>query len=61
MIAIVYWIGMLLSDDDWSENGVITTARQIQSGYWNLVYYSLIVQITIYFESAVWLDPLCRD
>ena len=28
-----FWPGMLLSDYDWSENGVIASARQIQSEY----------------------------
>ena len=51
-----FWIGMLLSDYDWSENGVIAAARQIQSEYWSLVHYSLFIQITTYLDSAIWLD-----
>jgi hypothetical protein len=47
---------MLLSDYDWSENGVIATARQIQSEYWSLNYYSLFVQFTSYLITAVWPD-----
>ena len=31
------WVGMLLSDYDWAENGVLELARQIQSEYWSLV------------------------
>jgi hypothetical protein len=50
------WPGMLLSYYDWSENGVIATARQIQSEYWSLNYYSLFIQLTCYLISAVWLD-----
>ena len=46
----------LLSDYDWSENGVIASARQIQSEYWSLVHYSLFIQITTYLDSAIWLD-----
>lgn len=49
------WIGMLLSDYDWSENGVIMTARQIQSEYWSLVHFSLFIQITWYLSSEAWL------
>jgi len=48
--------GMLLSDYDWSENGVIASARQIQSEYWSLVHYSLFIQITTYLVSEAWLD-----
>lgn len=51
-----FWPGMLLSDYDWSENGVIASARQIQSEYWSLVYYSLFIQITTYLVSDAWLD-----
>ena len=47
---------MLLSDYDWSENGVIASARQIQSEYWSLVHYSLFIQITTYLASEAWLD-----
>ena len=43
----------LLSDYDWSENGVIASARQIQSEYWSLVHYSLFIQITTY----TWTRP----
>jgi hypothetical protein len=31
------WVGMLLSDYDWAESGVLELARQIQSEYWSLV------------------------
>lgn len=51
-----FWIGMLVSDYDWSENGVIASARQIQSEYWSLVHYSLFIQITTYLESDAWLN-----
>ena len=51
-----FWPGMLLSDYDWSENGVIASARQIQSEYWSLTYYSLFIQITTYLVSSAWLD-----
>ena len=38
------WPGMLLSDYDWAENGVLELARQIQSEYWGLVAYSLFTR-----------------
>ena len=47
--------GMLGSNYDWSENGLIGTARQIQSEYWSLVYYSLFIQITDYLCCTAWL------
>lgn len=51
-----HWMGMLLSDYDWSENGVIGSARQIQSEYWSLTYYSLFIQITSHLKREEWLD-----
>ena len=47
---------MFLSNYDWSENGVIATARQIQSEYWCLKYYSLFISITTYLIFEAWLD-----
>ena len=46
----------LLSDYDWSENGVIASARQIQSEYWSLTHYSLFISITSYLIVDVWLN-----
>lgn len=51
-----FWPGMLLSDYDWSENGVIASARQIQSEYWSLTHYSLFISITSYLVVEAWLD-----
>lgn len=48
--------GMLLSDYDWSENGVITPDRQIQSEYWCLTHYSLFISITTHLVVDAWLD-----
>ena len=50
------WLGMLLSDYDWAENGVLELARQIQSEYWCLKYFSLFIVIGSYLKSDVWLD-----
>ena len=50
------WPGMLMADYDWSENGLIAAARQIQSEYWCLKYYSLFIVIVSYLKSKEWLD-----
>lgn len=50
------WPGMLLGNYDWSENGVITPDRQIQSEYWSLTHYSLFICITSYLLNESWLD-----
>ena len=47
---------MLLIDYDWSENGVIANARQIQSEYWALTHYSLFISITTYLIVEAWLN-----
>ena len=51
-----FWPGMLLSDYDWSENGVIANARQIQLEYWSLTHYSLFISITSYLVVSAWVD-----
>lgn len=50
------WPGMLLSDYDWSENGIINPKYQIQSEYWSLTAYSLFISITSFLIVDVWLD-----
>ena len=55
-----FWPGMLLSDYDWSENGVIANARQIQSEYWALTHFSLFISITTYLVVKAWLDRRSR-
>jgi hypothetical protein len=50
------WLGMLLSDYDWAENGVLELARQIQSEYWSLISYSLFISITSYLLPSFWKD-----
>lgn len=49
-----FWPGMLLANYDWSENGTILNAIQIQSEYWSLVHYSLFICITSYLEIDAW-------
>jgi hypothetical protein len=51
-----FWPGMLVSNYDWSENGLIASARQIQSEYWSLSYYSLFITITSYLKPECWID-----
>ena len=50
------WLGMLLFDYDWSENGLISAARQIQSEYWCLKYFSLFITICSYLLPDEWHD-----
>eukprot|EP00965_Chrysotila_dentata_P180523 5959505-Pleurochrysis_carterae.AAC.2 len=50
------WPGMLTSDYDWAENGVIASARQIQSEYWSLKYFSLFITITSFLVTEAWLS-----
>ena len=40
---------------DWSENGVIAAARQIQSEYWCLTHFSLFISITSHLIVEAWL------
>lgn len=48
--------GMLLSNFDWSEKGVITPDRQIQSEYWSLTSFSLFISITSHLIVSTWMD-----
>ena len=50
------WLGMLMADYDWSENGLIAAARQIQSEYWCLKYFSLFITIVSYLVPDSWHD-----
>ena len=50
------WPGMLLADYDWSENGQIAAARQIQSEYWCLKYFSLFIIIVSHLNAVDWCD-----
>lgn len=51
-----FWPGMLLSNYDWSEKGIITPDRQIQSEYWSLTSFSLFISITSHLIVSEWLD-----
>lgn len=48
------WPGMLVANYDWSENGTILNAIQIQSEYWSMVHYSLFICITSYLKIGEW-------
>ena len=48
------WLGILVADYDWSENGLISSARQIQSEYWCLKYFSLFITIISYLLPDPW-------
>ena len=54
------WLGMLMADYDWSENGLIAAARQIQSEYWCLKYFSLFITIFSYLEPEAWHNQADR-
>ena len=51
--------GKLKNDSDWSENGEIVVKHQMQSEYWTIKYYSLLVSITSFLVSSVWKDRTC--
>ena len=48
--------GMLLNDSDWSENGTIEVKDQMQSEYWHIRYYSLLISITAFLVRSAWKD-----
>lgn len=51
--------GKLKNDSDWSENGEIVVKHQMQSEYWAIKYYSLLVSITSFLVSSAWKDRMC--
>ena len=46
----------LKNDSDWSENGEIVVKMQMQSEYWSIKHYSLLVSITAFLVSTAWID-----
>lgn len=46
----------LKKDTDWSENGELIVKDQVQSEYWHLKYYSLLITITAFLVTADWED-----
>lgn len=48
--------GMLDEKSDWSENGSLEKRDQLQSEYWTISYYSLLISITSFLVASVWKD-----
>lgn len=46
----------LKTDSDWSENGEIVVKDQMQSEYWHIRYFSLLITITCFLVEAKWND-----
>ena len=46
----------LRNNSDWSENGEIVLKLQMQSEYWSIKYYSLLVSITSFLVASAWKD-----
>lgn len=51
--------GMVDDKSDWSENGSLAKKRQIQSEYWVIVYYSLLISISSFLVSSAWRERAC--
>ena len=50
------WPGWLELNSDWSENGTILSAREIQSEYWKLKQFFLFMCIASFLQTNTWLD-----
>ena len=48
--------GVLDGDSDYSENGPIANAREIQSEYWVMKTYTLFISISSFILHEAWLD-----
>lgn len=48
--------GVIDCKSDWSENGSLEKKRQMQSEYWVIVHYSLLISIASFLVSSAWLD-----
>jgi hypothetical protein len=46
----------LRNNSDWSENGEIVLKHQMQSEYWSIKYYSLLISITSFLVASAWKD-----
>ena len=46
----------LRNNSDWSENGEIVLKLQMQSEYWSIKYYSLLISITSFLVASAWKD-----
>jgi len=48
--------GMIRDKSDWSKNSECKVEDQIQSEYWTVVYYSLLISITSFLVTSLWKD-----
>lgn len=48
--------GIIVCTSDWSENGSLQKRRQLQSEYWVIVYYSLLISISSFLVTSVWRE-----
>ena len=48
--------GKLKNDSDWSENGEIVVKHQMQSEYWSIKHYSLLISMTCFLVSSIWKE-----
>jgi hypothetical protein len=46
----------LRNNSDWAENGEIVLKLQMQSEYWSIKYYSLLISITSFLVKSAWKD-----
>lgn len=48
--------GMIDCKSDYSENGSLEKAKQLQSEYWIIIYYTLLISIASFLVSAAWRE-----
>ena len=48
--------GMIQDNSDWSENGECKVKHQMQSEYWHIMYYSLLISICSFLITSIWID-----
>ena len=48
--------GMVDCKSDYSENGSLEKPKQLQSEYWVIIYYTLLISITSFLVSGVWRE-----
>mmetsp|Transcript_47642 Transcript_47642/g.125862 ORF Transcript_47642/g.125862 Transcript_47642/m.125862 type:complete len:691 (-) Transcript_47642:17-2089(-) len=46
--------GIIHDDSDWSENGECKVKHQLQSEYWTIIYYSMLISISAFLVTSVW-------
>ena len=48
--------GVIDCKSDYSENGSLEKPKQLQSEYWVIMYYTLLISIASFLVSEVWLE-----